>query len=205
MADRCKSCGIAISLEVFPGAEVECRCGAKVVVGVGGRDPYRSASPVAPPLEVKVDPRALVHAREARWRCPACKEALSAGTRDSRVLGCENCGGFFASHEGLRALLVTDLGGRWEFGGHHADEKALVTSVHYLACPMCEEPMNRTLFAPKSALIVDVCSRHGAWFDCGELQRALDFDAQQASRARSVVKREPIALLEAFLRKAFGE
>lgn len=37
-----------------------------------------------------------------------------------------------------------------------------------LACPMCAQPMRRTLAAP--SVEVDCCDAHGVWLDLGELE-----------------------------------
>jgi Zn-finger nucleic acid-binding protein len=37
--------------------------------------------------------------------------------------------------------------------------------------------MNRKNFAEVSGVIVDVCKKHGTWFDLGELPRVLAFVA----------------------------
>jgi Zn-finger nucleic acid-binding protein len=43
----------------------------------------------------------------------------------------------------------------------------------YRPCVLCGTLMNRRNFGRKSAVIVDVCSRHGVWFDLHELDQLL--------------------------------
>ncbi len=46
--------------------------------------------------------------------------------------------------------------------------------------------MNRKNFGASSGVIVDVCAKHGTWFDAGELPRVLAFvESGGLARARS--------------------
>ncbi len=58
----------------------------------------------------------------------------------------------------------------------------------YIPCPECTSLMNRKNFGGMSGVIVDVCKRHGTWFDLGELPRVLAFVAAgglERARARA--------------------
>lgn len=70
-----------------------------------------------------------------------------------------------------------------------------LTAVRYRRCPTCDAVMNRVNFARISGIIVDVCKKHGTWFDALELPAVLDFVRQGGlDMAR---KRETEALGEA--------
>jgi Zn-finger nucleic acid-binding protein len=43
----------------------------------------------------------------------------------------------------------------------------------YRPCVLCGALMNRRNYGRKSGVIVDVCSRHGLWFDLHEIDRLL--------------------------------
>jgi Zn-finger nucleic acid-binding protein len=46
--------------------------------------------------------------------------------------------------------------------------------------------MNRRNFGGQSGVIVDVCAKHGTWFEAGELPRALEFvESGGLTRARA--------------------
>lgn len=51
----------------------------------------------------------------------------------------------------------------------------LEKNIRYLPCPICRGLMNRVNFAHCSAVIVDVCAKHGTWFDKDELRRIVEF------------------------------
>ena len=62
-----------------------------------------------------------------------------------------------------------------------------INKVRYVPCPECAQLMNRMNFARCSGVIVDVCRRHGTWFDRDELSRIIEFirgGGLNAARAR---------------------
>jgi len=59
--------------------------------------------------------------------------------------------------------------------------------IFYAPCPECTQLMNRINFARCSGVIVDICKRHGIWFDRDELSRIIEFIREgglEASRAK---------------------
>jgi Zn-finger nucleic acid-binding protein len=112
--------------------------------------------------------------------CPRCRQpleisALPADERDDRVRECPRCGGMFVPREALAEILY-----RAEQRGAMLEEKRaglLLEPVTYLPCPLCHGSMNRVNFGRVSGVIVDVCQKHGTWFDGGELTRVIGFVA----------------------------
>lgn len=51
----------------------------------------------------------------------------------------------------------------------------LPTKVTYVPCPTCGELMNRSNFSRVSGVIVDICKKHGVWFDADELPAIIEF------------------------------
>jgi Zn-finger nucleic acid-binding protein len=112
-------------------------------------------------------------------QCPQCTRPLAFN--EDGLNCCGTCGGVFLSREELTRL--EDAPSVHVSGG--ATRLPLtVSSVRYVRCPSCNEPMNRVNYGPKSGLIVDVCKLHGTWFDGGELERALLFLAEGGTRVR---------------------
>jgi Zn-finger nucleic acid-binding protein len=108
--------------------------------------------------------------------CPRCDAALAGfGAASGRLHDCARCGGQLVEHALLRDLLErTELCGAL-ISRVVPHEQAAVDRVRYLPCPACRGLMNRTNFGTHSGVIVDVCMRHGIWFDAGELPRVLEF------------------------------
>ncbi len=109
--------------------------------------------------------------------CPRCATPLETARGEADpVHECPRCGGIFASISVLPRILVEAENGRLPLtrGG----KVPVANEAHYVPCPMCHARMNRTGFA-KTGVIVDVCARHGTWFDPGELTRALGLVAQR--------------------------
>ena len=121
--------------------------------------------------------------------CPRCDRELEAfATGGGRLYDCNNCGGQFVEHDLLQELLE-----RRELYGAALPRRIvkphnpLSERVVYVKCPSCGEHMNRKNFGESSGVIVDICSRHGSWFDSGELPRVLAFVEQGGlDRARKL-------------------
>jgi Zn-finger nucleic acid-binding protein len=107
--------------------------------------------------------------------CRACGVAFAQYVGDSGSLfDCTRCGGQFVEHALLKELLERQA--VYPFGGRRDAERAAPRDrVVYRPCPCCQTIMNRKNFGRSSGVIVDVCARHGVWFDAGELPRVIDF------------------------------
>ena len=110
------------------------------------------------------------------FSCPDCKLPFQLFQGGPGALhDCERCGGQFVDH-----ALLKDLLEQREVYGKFAPRppprhNPLATPLRYIPCPLCGEIMLRKNFGRSSGVIVDVCSRHGMWFDRGELPRVLEF------------------------------
>lgn len=108
--------------------------------------------------------------------CPDCELPLEAfGCEAGLLRDCPGCGGQFVEHALLKQLIE-----RREVYGmtaprHSARDNPLDQPVRYIPCPICKTTMNRKNFGRSSGIIVDICHRHGIWFDPGELPRVLAF------------------------------
>src|SRR4051812_43321923 len=74
-------------------------------------------------------------------------------------------------------------------GAHHPRRRGV------RAVPRVKNLMNRVNFAHTSGVIVDVCTKHGTWFDADELRRVLEFITSgglEAARAREL-RQTPIS------------
>jgi Zn-finger nucleic acid-binding protein len=90
------------------------------------------------------------------------------------VHDCGRCGGQFVEVAAFRDLLerhALDAG----VVRPRTEARAFAGPVRYVACPVCRALMNRRNFGGTSGVIVDVCAKHGTWFDRGELPRVLAF------------------------------
>jgi Zn-finger nucleic acid-binding protein len=119
--------------------------------------------------------------------CPDCREPMTAlECGPGKVHDCGRCGAQFLEHTALRDLV--ERHDRLDVGlpRPHPAPGAVVTRVRYVACPVCHSMMNRRNFGGGSGVIVDVCTKHGTWFDAGELPRVLAFvESGGLARARA--------------------
>jgi Zn-finger nucleic acid-binding protein len=110
--------------------------------------------------------------------CSDCRSPLEVVVEPAgSLLNCRKCGGQFVEHALLRTLLETheQTGQAFSDAPYQRPPKAHVERVHYRPCAVCEQRMNRKNFGGASGVIVDVCARHGTWFDAGELPQVLAF------------------------------
>ena len=115
---------------------------------------------------------------ESEQTCPDCKLPLTtfkAGV--GQLQACVRCGGQMVTHGLLRALLEQRevLGAAVPSPGEAPRGNPMKDPVRYRPCPTCQQLMNRKNFGGASGIIVDVCARHGTFFDAGELPRVLEF------------------------------
>ena len=110
--------------------------------------------------------------------CPRCRRALEVLRVDStNVRSCTQCDGLWMDTvtfetvctDRERQSAVLTYFREWET---RPDRE---TRVNYLPCPDCGELMNRSNFNRASGVIIDVCKRHGVWFDANELQAIVGF------------------------------
>ncbi len=108
--------------------------------------------------------------------CPRCSVHFEVFQGNSgRLRDCGRCGGQFVEHALLRELIER----REVYGAVvpriFPKKNPLNDPVKYLPCPECRAMMTRRNFGGASGVIVDVCGRHGIWFDAGELPTILSF------------------------------
>lgn len=110
--------------------------------------------------------------------CPRCQVPLalmSVGSTDLRE--CIKCDGIWADATTFETVCADRerqsavLG----FMDQRTVKGALLTKISYVKCPECGELMNRSNFARASGVIVDICKKHGVWFDADELPKIVEF------------------------------
>jgi len=111
--------------------------------------------------------------------CSECQAPLEAIVETTgTLLRCRKCGGQFVEHALLRGLLAEHEATGQAFADAPYQKPlphASIERVHYRPCAVCQQMMNRKNFGGASGVIVDVCARHGTWFDAGELPQVLAF------------------------------
>jgi Zn-finger nucleic acid-binding protein len=119
--------------------------------------------------------------------CPDCREPMTElDCGPGKLHDCGRCGAQFLEHAALRDLV--EHHDRLDVGVPRPRPAAgpVVTRVRYVACPVCRSMMNRRNFGGGSGVIVDVCTKHGTWFDAGELPHVLAFvESGGLTRARA--------------------
>ena len=110
-------------------------------------------------------------------RCPHCADQRldSFLGPDGTIFDCGQCGGQFVSVDVLHAMVH-----RYENVGSDTPRQyragnPISEPLKYIHCPICRDLMLRRNFGQVSGVVVDVCAKHGTWFDIGELAHILEF------------------------------
>lgn len=106
-----------------------------------------------------------------------CNVALFTAVKESFALdGCRRCGGaWFGAEEARHVLALGELAEVARIIDDTSDAKRVGDGLR--TCRDCSAILTpRTLRAPTGGrgFVVDVCAAHGAWFDRGELQKAVE-------------------------------
>jgi len=112
-------------------------------------------------------------------KCPRCKsdlESISLG--ESRMLECPRCLGLWLNPAAFEKICADREQQAVFLGAASLDPSshpAFDPKVNYVPCPECHQLMNRANFARCSGIIIDLCKKHGIWFDRDELSRIIEF------------------------------
>ncbi|HEY6562700.1 MAG TPA: zf-TFIIB domain-containing protein [Polyangiaceae bacterium] len=108
--------------------------------------------------------------------CPTCAGPLEKFQSGPGSLhDCTGCGGQFVEHALVRELLERRQLYGETLRHRHTAQNPLKQPLRYIKCPECSDLMNRRNFGRTSGIIIDICHKHGIWFDSGELPRILTF------------------------------
>ena len=121
-----------------------------------------------------------VKAEEALGKCPRCKVKLNALQIEKvNLRECRKCDGLWADAESFETVCANGENQAAVLGfiaaKHPAVENKIPAKVNYVPCPDCQQLMNRNNFARSSGVIIDLCKKHGVWFDAEELPRIIEF------------------------------
>lgn len=131
---------------------------------------------------------------ELRLPCPGCADGTSLRTwppqsnspyREApqspfQVQACETCAGVWVDRATLGELLDSAAQAARPTSSDTVRRKTMpvglaTSTVVYRHCPECKHAMLRKNFGTISGIVVDVCGRHGTFFDYGELPSVVDF------------------------------
>jgi len=110
--------------------------------------------------------------------CPRCKSAMELKTlADTKLLECPHCLGLWLQSAAFEKICADREQQSAVLGAAtlSSDRKVADAKISYIPCPECGVLMNRANFARCSGVIIDLCKRHGVWFDRDELSRIIEF------------------------------
>lgn len=121
--------------------------------------------------------RAESSAKEKSGDCPRCKAKLnSLQIQEINLLECQKCGGFWSDSETFENICAEkENQSSVLFFVQNKQFPKTQIAVNYVPCPDCKQLMNRSNFARSSGVILDICKKHGVWFDAEELPKIIEF------------------------------
>ena len=159
---RCEHCGARLATVACPSCFGLMFEGSKFCTHCGAR-----AERVAVDNEVSAT-------------CPRCGVGMeTAKVGETTLQECPKCAGLWVDAASLDRLCAERERQAAVLGisqpGTAPGSGVLEERVRYVPCPVCKCLMNRVNFAGYSNVIVDVCKKHGTWFDRDELRRVIEF------------------------------
>jgi Zn-finger nucleic acid-binding protein len=117
---------------------------------------------------------------EAGLTCPRCGVAMKAiQVGESTLRECPGCDGFWVERTAFEKICAEEQRQAAALGQASLTPPPSpaepLENIRYVPCPQCGTLMNRVNFANCSGVILDVCKRHGVWFDRNELAKVVDF------------------------------
>ncbi|MEK6606953.1 MAG: zf-TFIIB domain-containing protein [Myxococcota bacterium] len=115
---------------------------------------------------------------ETGHRCPSCRKPLVRRLAGGMGVDyCEACAGVFIDRDTEASLFQSrPRPPPTQTRRREPPPPATIGErVRYRRCPGCGEIMNRKTFGRGSGVILDVCARHGTWFERDELRRCVEF------------------------------
>jgi Zn-finger nucleic acid-binding protein len=162
-AALCQHCGARLATVACPACFGMMFVGEKFCSHCGAKADRTDATADAPP--------------ELCPRCQVNLDAVVIGKNQLRE--CPRCEGIWADADSLQKICNDTEQQESVLGmaSHLPPPESVEIEQHirYLPCPICHELMNRVNFANCSHIIVDVCAKHGTWFDRDELRRIVEF------------------------------
>lgn len=111
--------------------------------------------------------------------CPRCRTEMQVVTVGKQeVLECATCLGLWLTPDAFEKICADKEQHSAVLGDaslENANRTVPDAKVNYIPCPECSQLMNRANFARCSGVIIDLCKRHGIWFDRNELSRIVEF------------------------------
>ena len=112
-------------------------------------------------------------------KCPRCKTVMQVVSfGNSKGWECASCLGLWLTTSAFEKICAdkeqqSAVLGKASLADH--DQATSQPKVNYIPCPECSQLMNRANFARCSGVIIDLCKKHGIWFDRNELSRIIEF------------------------------
>ncbi|MCR9159176.1 MAG: zf-TFIIB domain-containing protein [Nannocystaceae bacterium] len=118
--------------------------------------------------------------RLVHWPPPSASPYRPTPEHAVRVQACRVCAGVWVDTETLQEIIDGAANAAASGTSSTVRRKTMppglaTGKVTYRHCPLCKQSMLRRNFGSISGIVVDVCAKHGTFFDYGELPEVVDF------------------------------
>lgn len=120
-------------------------------------------------------------ANPTEYHCPSCQngaglQSRALGKQKLNIMECQACVGVWleiAAFEKLEQQAKAGAGSGIMRSYKNRDKPRNVyqplNNKFYRPCPVCQRMMHRQHYGPGSRVVIDICAKHGLWFDQFEL------------------------------------
>jgi len=131
--------------------------------------------------------------------CPHCNDKLETikmpSIENLFIERCNQCFGLFFDKGELDLILKKSVTNVNEVNfklikNINKDWFESKTPVKYIKCPVCNEFMDRHLFAKKSGVVIDTCRHHGIWLENGEITQLMEWKKAGGEILSSKIEKE---------------
>ncbi len=129
---------------------------------------------------VNIDPQSIVAVPDGKT-CPRCDSALrTRHCKNTSFIECSHCRGIWLSPNSFSKMVKNAEESKIALQDFSAQQEnspfaSETPEFKYLSCLVCDDKMVPRSLGAKSRVIVDVCGKHGLWFDHKELERSLAY------------------------------
>ncbi len=115
------------------------------------------------------------------YLCPTCQDGTELNSRaldkgNLNIMECQSCAGVWletATFEKMERQAKAGASSGITRGYDKRDKPRSVyqplNNKFYRPCPVCKSIMHRQHYGPGSRVVIDICAKHGLWFDNFEL------------------------------------
>jgi Zn-finger nucleic acid-binding protein len=136
--------------------------------------------------------QAIAQGVKSKRSCPRCNVALvQVQVANTPLEECTHCGGLWIEVANFDRICSSAESQTAATGLCLPPPAPVDMHVRYIKCPQCGSMMNRTNYAGRSGVVIEICRAHGIWLDRDQIRQIVNFiRAGGLDRTRAIEKEE---------------